>query len=130
MRIVADTNVFISALVFNKKIQDLLETLLEEHTIIISPFILEELAGKLSSKFNLNDNDITFLITQLRQLTTVILPEGRLPDASKDPDDNNILLLAEFAKVDMIITGDKVLCGLKSYKGIPIVKPSDLNKNK
>lgn len=129
MKVVLDTNVFISALVFNKKIQTLLETLLEDHTIIISPFILEELAEKLTTKFNLNDSDVNFLIKQLMELTSVVFPEGSLPNASQDQDDNNILLLAEFAKADMVITGDKDLYGLKSYNGIPILKPSDLNSD-
>ncbi len=79
MKVVLDTNVFISALVFNKKIQTLLETLLEDHTIIISPFILEELAEKLTTKFNLNDSDVNFLIKQLMELTSVVFLKDHFP---------------------------------------------------
>lgn len=65
MRIVVDTNVYISALVFNKKMQELLETILEDHTVIISPFILQELSRKLFFKFNLEKSVIDTLIQEL-----------------------------------------------------------------
>lgn len=62
-------------------------------------------------------------------ISTLIEPNGTIPVISDDPDDNNILLLAEFSEADLIISGDKDLYALKSYHGIPIIKPSDFQIN-
>ncbi len=126
MRIVVDTNVYISALVFNKTIQELLNSLLEQHTILISEFITNELSRKLISKFNLNSQEVDVLIRQLLSITLKITPIGNAPQVARDNDDNQILHLAEFANADLIISGDKDLLSLVSYKSIPILKPSDL----
>lgn len=125
MKIVVDTNVYISALVFNKKIQELLISLLEDHAVIISSFIVEELRKKLTGKFKLSSQEVDLILLQISNVTTMIIPQGNLPKVARDPDDNNILLLAEYAKADMIISGDSDLFNLKQYRSISIIKPAD-----
>ena len=125
MKIVIDTNVYISALVFNKKVQEILEIILEQHTVYISPFIIEEIKEKLKIKFKFDLEAINLLVTALLLITKLEEPKGELPTKSKDTDDNNILLLAEFIKADLIISGDKDLFKLISFKNIRILKPAD-----
>jgi len=43
----------------------------------------------------------------------------------EDPDDDHILAAADTARVACIVTGDKHLLRLGSYKGIPILSPAD-----
>lgn len=87
MRIVIDTNVYISALVFNKYIQELLESILEQHTVLLSPFIRVELSGKLKTKFHISDEEISSMLSQLDEVTTLIEPLGNIPDVLLDKDE-------------------------------------------
>jgi len=50
MRIMIDTNVFVSIVVFNSKIlSKMLNDICEEHTLVLSSYILEELSSYLST---------------------------------------------------------------------------------
>ncbi len=42
-----------------------------------------------------------------------------------DPDDDHILACALAGRADLIVSGDRHLLKLKSYKGIGIVRPKD-----
>lgn len=44
-------------------------------------------------------------------------------DVCRDPDDNVILSLALDGKADYIVSGDKDLLDISSFRNIPIIKP-------
>jgi predicted nucleic acid-binding protein len=45
-----------------------------------------------------------------------------------DPPDNRILECAIAGQADLIVSGDRHLLKLKSYQGIPIVRPVDFRR--
>jgi predicted nucleic acid-binding protein len=55
----------------------------------------------------------------------VVVPRIALDVIHDDPDDNRILECAVAGHADVIVSGDRHLLRLKSYEGIPIVRPVD-----
>ncbi|MBA4198330.1 MAG: putative toxin-antitoxin system toxin component, PIN family [Chitinophaga sp.] len=127
MKIILDTNVYISALVFNKKVQEFLEIVLELHEVYISPFILNELEEKLATKFSFTKEDISHLSEHLKAIVKLVEPTGELSSSSRDIDDNNILHLADFIQASVIITGDKDLLSLKKFNNTQISTLSEFH---
>lgn len=123
MKIVLDTNVLISALVFKGFAAKVFDYCATQHTIILSPWIIEELIDKLQHKFNLEAALVKELQDLLLEKVSVIAPANAVPDICRDKDDNYILQIAEFVKANFIITGDKDLLELTSYNAIPILQP-------
>jgi hypothetical protein len=60
---------------------------------------------------------------RIRDTATVVVPElVQIVDA--DPDDDLVLGTASAGSADYIVTGDKHLLALGSFRGIPIVTPA------
>ena len=125
LRVVLDTNVLISAIVFGGKPKEIL--LLSRHKKINSyssvPILLE-LSDKLSNKFDKNEEMIRETISTFSKFTTIIYPKIKLRAVKADSTDNKIVNCAVEAKVDYIVTGDRHLLNINKYKGIEIVTPS------
>lgn len=123
MKIIFDTNVLISSLLFSgfsTKVYDFCTT---RYNLITSDWLLDELEEKLTGKFKLSDQQATIYLSLLRERMAVIHPFNDLPEACRDPDDNHVLQLAEYMQVDYIVTGDKDLLVLESYQNTKIVSP-------
>ena len=124
MKIVVDTNVLISAFVFGGNAEKVLETVLSSQELILSEFILGELARVCREKFEIPDNKIDRILTNLHEVALIVSPNNPLPNLCRDPDDNYVLQLAEFSGAHFIVTGDKDLLILESFGQIAIVSPS------
>jgi putative PIN family toxin of toxin-antitoxin system len=127
MKIVCDSNVIISAMLFpggapDKILQLVVSNQIQNH---ISPDILTEIKHVLDKKFKLSvfrSDEIIGLITQISILT---YPKLRVNRIQADPSDNRVLECACEAKVETIVTGDKKhLLPLKKFEGIFIVSPA------
>ena len=110
MRIMLDTNIFISIIVFDSKLlTKMLNDICEKHTLILSSYILEELAyimnRKFSNKVAIMD-DILFNMPFEMEFTPHKLPEHNFFNI-RDPKDEKVLYSAITADVDVLITGDK-----------------------
>ena len=125
MKIILDTNVILSAFLTEGLSNKLLDISVEKFETIISGWIIEEVTEILERKFHTPKTLIKDIILFLENSFELIEPIGKLPNVCRDPDDNNILQLAEFPKADIIITGDKDLLVLKSYKKCKILSPRD-----
>lgn len=122
-KIVIDTNVLISAFVFKGFAAKVFEYCAVYQSIILSNWILNELKEKLIKKFKIEPSDVNDVIQLMKNRATILEPKSKLPDACRDKDDNNILQLAEYAEANYIISGDKDLLILKSYKMTTILNP-------
>lgn len=123
MKVVLDTNVLISAFVFKGFAAKVFDYCIAQTTIILSPWIIEELTDKLLNKFELDQTLFDEVQTLLLEKVTIVTPTNKIPQVCRDKDDNHILQIAEFVKADFIITGDKDLLELNSYNTIPIINP-------
>jgi len=123
MKIVFDTNVILSALITQGLSSRVLDICIDRHQLFISPWIIDEVLSKLDVKMHVSKPEIDRVSAFIDNIFNIIMPEGDVPAICRDQDDNNILLLAQNIKADIIITGDKDLLSLKEYLKIKIISP-------
>ena len=123
MRVVFDTNVFISAFVVPESLsaQVYRRAIVREFDLVTSVAILTELAGKLRTKFGWEEPRATEALKAISRLAEVLRTTPHLEIAA-DPADNRILECAESAKADLIVTGDPHLLRLKTFGRTGIVR--------
>lgn len=122
MKVVFDTNIYISAFVFisvsaEKAIQKILNN---EDTLIISKPIVEETLRILAEKFDRNIEELSRTAIFLSEIATTVAPRERISVLSDEPD-NRILEYAVEGHADKIVTGDKAMLSLGVYESIEIV---------
>jgi uncharacterized protein len=127
MRIILDTNVFISGIFFSGPPSQILKAWEKRRLqIVLSKQILDEyqrVAEDISSQFPLVDiSPIIELITIYGQF---IDTQGVSIPLCEDPDDDKFIECAIAGKCDIIVSGDRHLLKLADYKGIKILKPRD-----
>jgi putative PIN family toxin of toxin-antitoxin system len=124
LKVVFDTNIFISALVIpgSKFEEAYLNALRGNFSLYSSVAILTETAQKLREKLGWPKHNITRLLKTIAKVATIIKTR---PHLLADKPDNRVLECAMEAKADYIVTGDKHLLLLKHFQNIPIVRLSD-----
>lgn len=132
-RVVLDTNVALSALVFSRgRLAWVREAWQQQRLIpLVSRATAEELLAVLAyPKFKLTPEDQQELLADyLPWCETVALPESlpTLPQC-RDPDDQKFLVLAAVAQADALITGDGDLLALQGTFPIPIIDPESFRQ--
>ena len=131
MKVVLDTNVLISAIMFGGKSRDILEMGISgKIRIATSQDILKELAEVLvDKKFRSSVLFVQQTIHELSEISELVIMTGKINFIKEDPDDNRILECAVSSKADYIVSGDKHLLSLKNFKKIKIYSPSDFLLN-
>ncbi len=120
MRLVLDTNVIISALLFDGLPEKLLlSTLGGLHELVLSPYIITETSRILEDRFKVKPANIK-LLQQLLNEGDIVYFEPFLNIVADEPD-NRILETAVKGNTDYLVTGDKLLLQLKEYKSIKII---------
>lgn len=126
LRVVFDSNVYISALLFDGPPREILEFAMKRQVVLISSdAIINETAGKLRDKFSWPEHRILQFIRATSRLAEIHSPKRKLSAVSDDAD-NRALECAIAGKANLIISGDKHLLRLKSFQNIPIQKPKYL----
>jgi len=121
LRVLLDTNILISAVVFGGKPDEVLSLALEgKFGVVISPILSVELLDVVNKKFPLSKNDFRLLERQLKSTFEIVNPTESI-DILKDTADNRVLEAAIEGKCDYIVTGDKELLRLKVFEGVKIV---------
>jgi len=123
LRVVLDTNVLISGILFGGKPREILEKAIRgEIRLCTSEPILEELKGVLRrSKFDYSHEMIQVILTELAGVADFVNPSKTINVVSEDPEDNRILECAVEAEADYIVTGDFHLLKLRRYRNIEVV---------
>ncbi len=122
-KVVIDTNVFISGIVYGGNPRKIIETWLTKKMIFcLSPELKAEILGKLQRKFLISTDNLTHIKENFDKNTKKFVPQVHTL-SSRDPNDNFLLDLAEESKANYIITGDKDLLTIKNHKGTKILTP-------
>jgi uncharacterized protein len=127
MRLVLDTNVFISAFLWGGNPKAVLERILEgSDTLFMSRSILVELGEVLRRpKFALDAERIAYFLQAIEETSTLVAATKIRDKPSRDPADVKILECALAAEADYIVTGDDDLLVLDPYQGIRILSAAD-----
>lgn len=128
MRYVFDTNVIISALLFNNSVPgSAFFQALNRGKIITSQKMLNELEDVLGreklNKYVTYEEREEFLEKLIQE--SELIEDYEEISICRDPKDNKVLELAVAGKASVIITGDDDLLVLNPFSDIQIVSPSD-----
>lgn len=125
MRVFLDTNVLVSSLTTRGLCSELLESIFNEHDLLICEPVLQELKRILTEKFHLPAPLVREYITLLKTESQLVTTQSIINIKIKinDPDDIRILEFAIPAKPDVFVTGDKELLKLAKINDVPIISP-------
>ncbi len=122
MKVVFDTNIFVSALVFpgGNGEQAILRIAEKKDRLLLSRAIVGELLDVLARKFARDREELARVAVFVAGLAEVVEPATRL-EVLEDEADNRILECAVAGEAVLVVTGDKRMLALRSYEGIRIV---------
>ena len=123
-RLVVDSNVWISALVFGGAPRQVFEAIVHDGLrLVVSAEILTEVRRVAGVKFPDFTDDVEALIGVLQENLEVVSLGSITIDVCRDPDDNRVLETAILGDAEAIVSGDKDLLVLGDYEGIAITTP-------
>ena len=128
LRVVFDTNVIVSAALYEKSLPALLLSLGLEDKVrfFVSPELLSEYEAVLKRpRFKLGQKQITELMGEINRKASIVTPAKRLKILKADEPDNRVLECAIKANADFIITGNKRHFPFEEFKGNKIVTPGE-----
>lgn len=125
LRIVLDTNIFLSALFFGGMLEKIIDLALANKLRLYTSADLSKEIFKKLYYFGA-DEEILIKTTIVLNSCTFIRPTVKIT-ACRDPKDNFLLEMVETAQADYLITRDKDLLDLENHrwKETRIIKPED-----
>ena len=134
MRIVADTNIIVSALFWQKQLSKFSE-LVNKRKIVLrfSPDTITELNRvifypAIKTKIEKENLNPVSLIDNLIAASLIVHPTVQVSVIKEDTSDNMFLSCALAAEASFIVSGDKHLLKLKTFSGMPIITPAQFIK--
>ena len=131
-RVVLDTNVILSTLVFTASSLDWLRLLWKSGVIV--PLISRDTIAELHRvlhypNFNLYDRERRDLLLEYQSWceTIFVIQPPPVPEC-RDPSDIPFLELAPAGHADATVTGDRDLLALAPIFGVPIITPGELRR--
>jgi uncharacterized protein len=128
LKVVFDTNVIVSAALYEESLPALLLSLGLEDKVrfFVSPALFNEYERVLKRpRFKLGHKGIAALLEKILKKTMMVTPARELKILTIDKTDNRILECATKAKVDFVITGNKRHFPFEEFKGVKIVTPRE-----
>ena len=124
-KVVLDTNVLISGILFGGNPRQILELVIQgKIDAYISPAIFTEYREILiRPKFGLSHEKRFSIAKEIEDIFCFVFPQVTVDLIKDDPDDNIILECALAADVKYIITGDPHLLNLAWIEKIKIISP-------
>lgn len=123
MRIMLDTNVLISMILFpREQFSQMLDYITHNHTLVLSSFIIEEMEAVVERKFPSKKDCLMRFLSSLNY-ELILTPHKLKPNLFeiRDPNDYPVLYSAIIGSIDIFLTGDK------DFKNISIEKPEILS---
>ena len=129
LKVILDTNVFVSSLLVKAGLPaQILDAWRERrYLLVVSPAIIAETRATLDyprirRKYPITDEDVEQFMALLEREALLVSGDadtaGAIPE---DPADERMLACAVDAQADVIVSGDRHLLDLGSYRSIPIL---------
>ena len=135
MRVVLDTNVVASGFLWGgvpqQQLQAAREKKLQLYTSTTLLLELTDILGwaKFTRKIAAAQLSVDQLVERYALLTAVVHPATIAATILDDPDDDQMLACALWAKAELIVSGDRHLLDLNEYRGVRIVRVVEAVKN-
>lgn len=125
MRVVLDTNVFVSGVFFSGPPFEILKAWRDDKVqIALSPAIMDEYKRVGDELSNAHPGiDVSRILELLLSKSYMVEAPVLLESVCSDPDDDMFLACAVAAAVPYIVSGDKHLRRIGEYRGVKIVSP-------
>lgn len=124
VKVVLDTNIWYSAIVYGGKPESAVDYCIVHCQIVVSAMLVNELIDRLKRKTDAPHRWLHQSGLLLNQVC-IFAELHDLPAVVRDKKDNHIIAAAVANGCDYIITGDKDLLELESYRGIAIIRPAE-----
>lgn len=123
MRVVLDTNVFLSGIHWTGDSHQVLRAWFTGKFILVSsPEINEELFAQIKDfKIQMESEEISWWETAIIEKSVIVEPKTKLNIVKEDKDDDKFIEAAFEGNCDYIVSQDKHLLKLKEYSGIKIL---------
>lgn len=134
MKLVVDTNILVSAFLWQGTPGRLVEMAGEKECFLFtSRVLLDELADvlqrkKLAKQVQATGLSAAQLLRHYQKLATTVTARRLAQQVSRDPDDDAVLACALAARAELIVSGDADLLVLKQFQGMRIVTPAQAVK--
>lgn len=132
MRVVADTNVVVSGLLWTGPSRQILDRARAGRLdLFTGPILLAELDEVLTRKkfiprLELARIEPRELVLEYSALARIVHPSGIPPVIDQDPDDDAVLACAVAARAAIIVSGDRHLLNLAVFHGIRILRAAEV----
>ena len=93
--------------------------------LIVSRALLVELGRVLTTKFGWDQVRAEAAVAQLTRVASVVDPKEIVQEITADPADDRILEAALSGSAEVIVSGDRHLLQLRSWRKIRITTPAD-----
>ena len=123
MRIVLDTNVYISAFVSRGLCAEVYQHCLQHHQLVLSDYILKEIQRNLIHKFGQSPSDVSETLQILVEGSFQAVPQALDHPVSRDSSDDPVIGTAVAGKARYLVSGDPDLLLFKHYGHLQIVSP-------
>ncbi|MEK6932890.1 MAG: putative toxin-antitoxin system toxin component, PIN family [Nanoarchaeota archaeon] len=131
MKVVLDTNIFISGIFWKGNPNKIINLWKEDSLILFtSKEIIDEFIEVMEDfKIKMPPSIINEWVDLIIKKSILVQPKEKFNLIKDDPSDNKFLECAYKGKVNYIISKDKHLLKLKQFKNIKIVTPEEFLKN-
>lgn len=125
MRVLFDTNVLVSAVVFGGLPRELLTRALRgDFELVTSTTLLDELEAGLIESSSLDRSFVRTVRSEIELLAQIVSTPD-VPRVARDPQDDAVVAAAVIGGASAIVTGDGDLLILSEHRGIRIVTPRE-----
>jgi putative PIN family toxin of toxin-antitoxin system len=131
VRVVLDTNVMVSALLFQGRLSKIVDLWKEGKIVpLLSRDTFNELKTVLEyPKFSLTAGEIKNIIEdEVLPFFEIVEEAGKIGRICRDAEDDKFIVCAVSGAADFIISGDNDLLDIGKYKSIKIINASELLK--
>jgi predicted nucleic acid-binding protein len=90
---------------------------------------MREIAEVLRLDLGWRESEIVAQLKLISKVAEIVIPKIGLQVIKADPDDDKFLECAVEGSADLIVSGDRHLTRLKSFRGIGIVRPIDFQRS-
>lgn len=128
MKVIFYTNVLLSATLWTgSSAQKLLFRLIRTEAVIYSSLdILLEYQNVLKLDFDYSDEEVAEFLEKVFAFVPLIKPQNKLNVVVDDPDDNKIIECAIESDSEFIVTYNKHLLVIGTFRNVKIAKPEEL----